>query len=1181
MTIRHPGFLASLLALCLCTHGATPTTPTEFQAASPTATTISLAGVWRFTMSPAQAPATWAAGDIDESTWRTLNVGNTWKGQGVAEHGIGWYRQRVPIPAAWAGRLVSLRLGTAGGAIEVFLNGASIGTRARGQQIVLTLAPAAVRFGAVNTIAIRVHDEDKDAGGLLGAPFIAGIGSDLDAPTLSTTPDGHQRFELKGLWRFQPSAATDPPGWERPAFNDAAWTILPDDANWADAEFRDLGVGLYRRAVHIPAAWAGEPLFIKLGKLKPGDTVWLNGREVGGLHGKYAFLNREDRSYYLPPEVVKFGAMNLIAIRLSIAGAETGTADTGRLSFGGFVIERDPGHVRMRWSGEPGEVPAESFDVSRCQRGAALEIIRPLPKEVTPDAAITAVVNDRFGNRLTTGPVTIAQTSNGQTRAVIAFDAVQSRALYQRGGFDLKLAIPAAAGRKALAVDSTVPYLSYTGRDSRALPPLAETWEQTSYGRLRLVDSIDCAKAPEEDEHPYLESGLSKPAQFQSPGVPAKITVREILGSRCREVSEGFFAYRLGRGRIAAHREYLVRLDYPEDVPRYASVEIMTGWNQLDIGWRNGLGKDDPYDDFPLSGSMQSFDSIVVTDDRTYGSGGAESTPIDHGLWVFILDKGRKATPQYAGGPAVSRIRLYEIDTDKNSPIVTRPTGQPQRTLMVDWERGPQLAPADMVRYCRLMGYDAVAPCIQKWAFAAYWRAGNEYIHQQPSERAIYQQYLDACRTSGVKLIPRIEYGGTKLLPDAAKALGPDGKYAKPSRFAEWGADIVHPDTWTDLEGVVDTLVKAHADNPQLAGLLWRQRCDRIQPGYSRQDIEQFAKDRKLPLPAGDDRALAAWAATGTAAAEYADWWQHQLHDFHLRLRDKLRAIRPDLRLWWYHWDSDKFSVGPFDWFSAQNYAAIGRQGGLAVRATQLKQRAALTGADYARMARTGVVGYSLVPSTHLAMRADLYRQDTGISLFAPANYRYLSDSPEWLDWFRTGDGVAMSNQITYDEHGGRSLNPKYETSMIVPAGPAFSMANEVRACFHADPTTITYTAYTFGRGFADAHRRFAQAYLALPAVPGAIIPTTDPDVRIRTYPANPAGLPAPTYVAVIHRGMTPRDIKVTIPGPWPPTTTVTDQVTRLPVPTNITPTALTFTIKAGPMELDAYLIQPTITLGR
>jgi len=42
---------------------------------------------------------------------------------------------------------------------------------------------------------------------------------------------------------------------------------------------------------------------------------------------------------------------------------------------------------------------------------------------------------------------------------------------------------------------------------------------------------------------------------------------------------------------------------------------------------------------------------------------------------------------------------------------------------------------------------------------------------------------------------------------------------------------------------------------------------------------------------------------------------------------------------------------------------------------------------------------------------------------------------------------------------------------MMLPGGGPFSMALELLGYYHADARTLTYTAYTYGRGFADAHR--------------------------------------------------------------------------------------------------------------
>ena len=166
-----------------------------------------------------------------------------------------------------------------------------------------------------------------------------------------------------------------------------------------------------------------------------------------------------------------------------------------------------------------------------------------------------------------------------------------------------------------------------------------------------------------------------------------------------------------------------------------------------------------------------------------------------------------------------------------------------------------------------------------------------------------------------------------------------------------------------------------------------------------------------------------------------------------------------------------------------------------------------------------------------------------------------------------------MSHAVAYDECGSRYINPKYEGNMVTPAGPAFSMAIELLAYFHGDANTLTYTVYTYGRGFSDAHRRFAQAFLALPAVSGEIVPGAvgpdDSDIRVRRYDTQNG-----TYVGVAHKGYQAKTFTVSLPGRWRAQTTVTDLVSGAVVVSKLGGDNLTFEVKSGPMGLNSYLVK-------
>ncbi len=304
----------------------------------------------------------------------------------------------------------------------------------------------------------------------------------------------------------------------------------------------------------------------------------------------------------------------------------------------------------------------------------------------------------------------------------------------------------------------------------------------------------------------------------------------------------------------------------------------------------------------------------------------------------------------------------------------------------------------------------------------------------------------------------------------------------------------------------------------------------------------------------------------------YDAWWHGKRAQFHARLEGLLRSYRPDLRLYYYNWDEDKFGLINTDitaWGFVSKVIRPGPEGGRAAYVTEREERKRFTAEDYIAVLASGDFGAASkgVNRADYGIRPSLYRGIPGVEILAPANYRCYADNPGYLGYFTTADGLAVSNPVSYDEIGARSINPKYEGSMLTPGGPAFSMALELLAYFHGDARTLNYTVYTFGRGFADAHRRFAQAFLALPALPGTIIDQHDPDVRVRLYPSAHG-----TYIGIAHKGYQARTVTVTLPAAAD--LHLTNLVTAAPVATTRSDAALTFSLDLGPMELDAFLMR-------
>jgi len=1003
-------------------------------------------------------------------------------------------------------------------------------------------------------------------------------------------------ISLKSNWRF----AADSGGqgiagkWFADNFNDATWKTLVTGKSWKAQGVEHSGWGWFRQKITVPREYSGIPLVLQLGQNQSDDDVWFNGVQVGGLHGKYKYENILRRSYTVPASAIRYGGSNTIAVRVWGGNLTFIGEPSMGLVAGNFAATLDPFYVTMRNAGGA-EQPAQLFDLSDAQQGKPFEMIFRIPGEkITDPAKLRCDLKDFYGAFIGTLEAPVEKSKDGSTFAAVKVDPQTAQTIYMRGRFKANLSVTDAAGHPAYTGVKELDHLSFAKRDTQPLPAIAGSTDETPYGQLKLVDEIDCSTSLTEEIHPYIQSGFDKAQSHMSPGSAVEVKVSEILGKKARESANGWFAYRIGRGQLKPHGTYLLRIEYPEDKPRYCPIEIQTGRNYMDVGWQNGVSANDPYDPWPLSHAWQWYDSMVSLDEETTGASGTYGAPTENGIWVYFVNK---VTPgkyyvMYDGGPAIARMRLYEIDAEKNAPEIKTPEGLPQRTLMFDWERQADSDPEDLARYAKLMGYNAISPIMIKWAFAnwsdplngydtfgedaqKYWTE-NDYKPGTPAGVAVpgvktqHDKYLAATKRHGIRYIPRFEYGGSMDLPVEARAIAKDGKPAKPDRFGPWCGDLLHPATWDDIKKLMDHLIKPYVkDNPQLTGALWRIREDRMPISYSKFDLELFGRETGR-LPTGSLMEQTTWAS-GTGRAEYDDWWLKKRAQFHGKLAALLQSYHPDMKLYYYNWDGDKFSLllPSLTSWAFNKQVVLGKAGGgRAVYEKDREDRKKLTGDDYVKVMHSGAfLSWNNTDRADYAMRPELYRDIKGVEIFAPANALWCADSPVYLNYFQTAEGVAVSNQVMYDEIGARTINPRYEGSMVTPAGSPFSMAFELMFYFHSDARTLTYTPYTYARGFADAHRRFAQAFLALPAIEGTVVEQGEADVKVRTYPSA-SGI----YAGVAYKGYAPK--KLTVKVPAKAGAKVTNLVTNETIPATSTGNDLSFEITSGPMELNAFLIQ-------
>jgi len=958
-------------------------------------------------------------------------------------------------------------------------------------------------------------------------------------------------------------------GWFKADFNDSSWSSIIAGGKWKTQGIEPADRTWIRRNIFIPAEWQGMPLEFTCRNPVRG-ALWFNGEKCP--------QQSVNKSFFITVKNIRYGALNQIS--LCLENSRTTILE---------VPEIVPGilSVVLKTEGEP--EPPQTFDFG-IRPPSSMEISFQFPGNMIelPDGLkLKYDLIDYNFRRLQTGEVPVVKNQDGMLVGTIRLDKEGTRQLYYSEFFEYLAVLKDADGNVVFTGGGRISNISYASRDAKELAPLQEAFEETPYGRLRLVDRIDCAADPEKDDHPYKEGGINWGRWLGSLyyyNWIKGIDVEEILGRKCRTAGNSeWFGYRIGRGQLKPGSLYLLRVVYPEDKPRYVPMQIETGWNFSCPGWKNGVSPEDPFDNYPLSGKYENYDNIVALDDTTYGQWGFYGdNPSGRGFWVFFMDTNGafRGYPksQFKGGPAVAEIKLYEIGNPKEHyPRINFPEGLPQRILAADWEREPRIDPEGVSEMSRFMGLNMISPVILKWQFMAYWDTKLGYNNMEPfgwaavardgKEHLVYQRFLEATAKAGIKMAPRIEYGGSSLLPDEAKVIDPNGKIAKPVRFSDWGADILHPATWEEVSQLIDELVgRYYKEYPQLCGIFFRSRCGRLQMGFSKFDVELFCSEtgEKFPAAVKTPAEIAKWASSKNIFPKYEEWWQRKKADFLTKIEKKLQSYRPDMKLFYYNWDGDNWTMNIRGPTNSDEWAMLydnSRKN--VIYEKELEHFRKFSSADLLDKLKN-------MSPAHNKARPDLLKNISGINYLAPVSLRYCADNPEYLKYFETGSGLAVSHMVLYEEVIAKFCQySKFEGSMLTPAGPAFSMAFELWAWFYGDANVLTFTSYTYGRGFADAHRRFAQAYLALPAIKGTDVDIGNPDIKVRTYDTKNG-----IYLGVGHKGYKSTELAITIPGTWKGSETVTDLVTGNKVDMEIKVGKISFRIEAGPIELNSYIIK-------
>jgi hypothetical protein len=677
------------------------------------------------------------------------------------------------------------------------------------------------------------------------------------------------------------------------------------------------------------------------------------------------------------------------------------------------------------------------------------------------------------------------------------------------------------------------------------------------YGRLRLVDEVLCGDA--QDPHLLRQGGRGLYNKYTSDplgyyGGRDRLSfdwaldyrddrdeftqVATILGRPCRTTDRwGWFAYRMGRGVLQPGRNYVLAVEYPEDVSRNFLI-----WNGLDgstsIGFHTGSALGDPHTrqrfmqkvDLPLSGQYRQQ---LLRFTPTAGEG-----------WVALHTLGPKAAP-FAAGLAAHALRIYELGDDATLDALAlhanEPEGLPRRQLGFIQEDATPAA-ARLVQY-QLYGLNMFAPLILSYGGGTYatnsgyvgWPSKlfgpegvrNPYALARPPyyrlQPLLAEGILAEADKRGMTVLPLLEYCGTgQLLPEALAVwpdgtphyyhwgteVGPDGRRRMRTLAEGQCLDMAHPAVGEDLAKLAREIATTLGSHRSFGGIVLAPRFSAWQISYSDFELQRFARDRKLSLPA---QGAGQWVHDHHRQ-EFHDWHYERKRENLLRAAAALREVNPDLRLQVlnYNGGDDNLHFGtPLYWWDKPRGDELLVPGEVSLPD--------LSKLDLARMmedpARPDLAPLSV------GMNPPLYAHDRGLLNLAPAHYPFLCGNADFLSRFRTGEGSAVClwwiyNEDAYMNHPSVGWNcPGLNGNE--PAGP-YCMLDEVLAMAASDPVVLAVRMGSLNRGFPQYARDFAAAYRALPATPSAVVKATaDAQVVVRRYDTAKG-----TYVAVINTGL-------------------------------------------------------------
>jgi len=142
-------------------------------------------------------PRGWAKPDFADTSWPSMTLPMFWQSAGMRFNGCVWFRRTLDVPAAWAGRDLTLNLGAIDDFDTTYFNGEKIGATLRGTLNAYQVqrhypVPGSLVKAGKNVITVRVFDQFGD-GGFSGPTALM---------TAETAAKDQKPIPLSGPWRY-------------------------------------------------------------------------------------------------------------------------------------------------------------------------------------------------------------------------------------------------------------------------------------------------------------------------------------------------------------------------------------------------------------------------------------------------------------------------------------------------------------------------------------------------------------------------------------------------------------------------------------------------------------------------------------------------------------------------------------------------------------------------------------------------------------------------------------------------------------------------------------------------------------------------------------------------------------------------------------------------------------------